>query len=197
MVRENKTAVTKRYFETVPASEFLDAVYKIKNDDVNRCIERISYDVEMPKRATRLSAGYDIFSPFDFMLMPGEEIKIPTGICVHMNEDEVLMIFPRSGHGFKYYCRLANSVGIIDADYVNSDNHGHIFVKLRNEGKKNMHVKVGEGIAQAIFTKYLLTDGDDIQNGNERNGGFGSTTAPADSDEKKLQDREEFFTDYK
>ena len=41
----------------------------------------------------------------------------------------VLAIFPRSGLGFKYRLQLNNTVGIIDSDYFNSDNEGHILLK--------------------------------------------------------------------
>lgn len=131
--------------------------------------------IALPKRATKLSAGYDCYAPTDIYLEPGKDIKVPTGIKAYMQPGEVLMVFPRSGLGFKYYCRLANTVGIIDADYIRSDNEGHIFVKIRNEGEKTMVVRQGEAICQFIFLPFLLADGDDFTNGKERNGGFGST----------------------
>lgn len=132
-------------------------------------------DVKLPSRATAKSAGYDCFTPIDIDLQPDEEIKIPTGIRAYMLDDEVLKVYPRSGHGFKFYVRLANTVGIIDADYYESDNEGHIWVKLRNEGDKPLHIDKGTGMCQLIFHKYLLADGDDFT-GEKRNGGFGSTT---------------------
>jgi len=130
--------------------------------------------ITLPKRATSYSAGYDIFSPYSFTLNPKESMKIPLGIKTYMLKDEFLMIVPRSGMGFKYFVRLANTVGIVDSDYYNnSGNEGHMFAKIRNEGDVPLVVKDGEAIAQAIFQKYLLADDDnsDIQ----RNGGFGST----------------------
>ncbi len=128
-----------------------------------------------PKRATAQSAGNDIFSPKAFVLDPNDEIKLPTGFKVYMQPDDLLAIFPRSGLGFKFYARLANSTGIIDADYYNnSDNEGHVWVKIRNEGDKPMHIKKGEAVAQGIFQKYLLVDGDDFI-GVQREGGLGST----------------------
>lgn len=143
--------------------------------------EDFTYNFEMinlklPKRATKGSAGYDCFAPIDILLKPGEDIKVPTGIRVYMQDGEVLMAFPRSGLGFKYYCRLANTVGIIDSDYYYSDNEGHIFVKLRNEGDEDLTIKQGEAMCQFIFLPFLLTDGDSFDNGEERNGGFGSTS---------------------
>ena len=132
--------------------------------------------LKLPKRSTKLSAGYDCFAPYDIVLEPNEEVKVPTGINSYMRPGEVLLAFPRSGLGFKYYCRLANTIGVIDADYIQSDNEGHIFVKIRNEGDKTMTIKAGEGMCQFIFIPFLLADGDSFENGEIRNGGFGSTT---------------------
>ena len=130
----------------------------------------------LPRRSTKKSAGYDFFAPFDIYLKPNEEIKIPTGVRSYMQDGEVLLIVPRSGLGFKYYTRLANTLGVIDSDYYYSDNEGHIWVKLRNEGTKELYIKQGEAFCQAIFMPFLLTDGDNFENGRNRNGGFGSTT---------------------
>lgn len=131
-------------------------------------------DIKLPKRATRCSAGYDVFSPVDIELHPGEEIKLPTGICAYMLPNEYLKCVPRSGQGFKYL-RLANTEGVIDADYIFSENGGHFWVKLRNEGSKDINIPKGVGMIQAIFQTYLLADGDSCEEGKKRNGGFGST----------------------
>lgn len=130
----------------------------------------------LPKRATSGSAGYDIFCPTSITLKPGQEAKIPTFVKVYLNCGEFLAIFPRSGLGFKFYCRLANSVGIVDSDYANSDNDGHIWVKIRNEGNKDMTIKAGEAMAQGIILSFLMVDEDSCDNGEVRNGGFGSTS---------------------
>ena len=132
--------------------------------------------IKMPERATKKSAGYDIFLPYDIKLAPNEDIKIPTFLNVSLDDGVVLLIAPRSGLGFKYYCRLSNTLGVIDGDYISSDNEGHIWVKIRNEGTKTMELKAGQAFCQALFIPFLLQDGDDFENGNTRNGGFGSTT---------------------
>ena len=121
----------------------------------------------------KISAGYDFYSPLSFVLEPGETIKIPTGIRCGMNNDWVLMLFPRSGLGFKYRIRLENTVGIIDSDYFYSDNEGHIMVKITNEGVKTMKVAKGDGFCQGIFLPYGITEDDKTE--GTRNGGFGST----------------------
>lgn len=141
------------------------------DDEVTR---KIYCAIDIPKRATKGSAGYDFFAPIDFTLNPGQTLKIPTGVRCEMNEDWVLMCFPRSGLGFKYRLRLDNTVGIVDSDYAFSDNEGHMFFKLTNRGDKPMTVKAGDGFAQGVFVQYGITEDDNCD--GIRNGGFGSTT---------------------
>lgn len=132
-------------------------------------------DIKLPKRATALSAGYDMFIPFDIVVKPNMEITIPTGIKSYMLDDEVLLAHPRSGHGFKFYIRLANTIGVVDADYFeNPDNEGHIKIKIRNEGDRLFTLNKGDAFCQVIFQKYLLADNDSFT-GKERIGGIGST----------------------
>lgn len=147
---------------------FFDSFGKNPGDEYNNIL--------LPKRATSGSAGYDFYSPVDFKLQPGETIKIPTGIRVRIDDGWVLKIYPRSGLGFKFRLQLNNTVGIIDSDYYNSDNEGHIFIKITNDSKEDKAVKVkaGEGFAQGIFVEYGITEDDDVS--GIRNGGFGSTT---------------------
>ena len=137
------------------------------------------YDnIQLPKRATRGSAGYDFKSPLDFTLTPGSSIKIPTGIRCKIEEGWVLKCYPRSGLGFKFRIRLFNTVAVVDSDYFYSDNEGHIFIKLSNETNEGKLVKIkqGEGFAQGVFVEYGITVDDDEDEKEIRNGGFGSTT---------------------
>lgn len=136
--------------------------------------DKASYDaIILPKRATQGSAGYDFFSPFDFNLNPGETIKIPTGVRVKIDCGWVLKIYPRSSLGFKYRLSLNNTVGIIDSDYFNADNEGHIFIKMTNCGDKPLTVEKGKAFAQGVFVEYGITIDDECE--GLRTGGFGST----------------------
>ena len=135
--------------------------------------EKVYEAIRLPKRATAGSAGYDFFAPAEFILKPGETVKIPTGIRVEMQPEWVLKCYPRSGLGFKYRLQLNNTVGIIDSDYFYSDNEGHIMVKITNEGVKTMKVAKGDGFCQGIFLPYGITEDDKTE--GTRNGGFGST----------------------
>ena len=139
-------------------------------------IKEIYKNIALPQRATAGSAGYDFYSPADFSIAPGESIKIPTGIRVEMDQEWVLKCYPRSGLGFKYRLQLNNTVGIIDSDYFYSDNEGHMFAKLTNDGREGKTVELakGTGFMQGIFVEYGITVDDDAT--GDRNGGFGSTT---------------------
>ena len=141
----------------------------------NYNVEQIYNNIKMPKRATTGSAGYDFCSPLDFELKPGETIKIPTGIRVRINDGWVLKLYPRSGLGFKFRLQMNNTVGIIDSDYYNSSNEGHIFCKITNDSNegKTVSLKQGDGFCQGIFVEYGITFDDDAD--GIRNGGFGST----------------------
>ena len=133
-------------------------------------IEKLYWDIKLPKRATTGSAGYDFYTPFSFTLQPGETIKIPTGIRAKMDENWVLKLYPRSGLGFKFRLQLNNTVGIIDSDYFNSDNEGHIFAKITNDSneEKVLSLEKGAGFMQGIFLEYGITvddEADGVRNG--------------------------------
>ena len=132
-------------------------------------------NIQLPKRATKGSAGHDFFAPITITLNPKETVKIPTGIRVFIEDGWVLQNYPRSSLGFKYRVQLDNTVGIIDSDYYYSSNEGHIFVKLTNDNneQKVVTIKQGEGFVQGIFLQYGITYDDDVK--DIRDGGFGST----------------------
>ncbi|MCH5159372.1 MAG: deoxyuridine 5'-triphosphate nucleotidohydrolase [Clostridiales bacterium] len=133
------------------------------------------YDaIKLPRRATAKSAGYDFFAPTKLTVAPNQTVTVATGIRALMPDSWCLMIFPRSGLGFKYKLRLNNTVGIIDADYSDSDNEGHIFIRMTNESDKLLEIEQGSAFAQGIFVQYLLTEDDDTT--ETRNGGLGSTS---------------------
>lgn len=131
--------------------------------------------VKLPKRATSGSAGYDFYAPVGFELKPGETILLPTGVRAKMDDGWVLMMFPRSGLGFKFRLQLNNTVGVIDSDYFNAKNEGHIMLKLTNDSNegKTVSVNAGDAVAQGVFLPYGVTVDDDAA--GVREGGFGST----------------------
>lgn len=158
--------------------------------------------INLPKRSTYGSAGYDIEAAEKVVLKSywkevfkylGQKVRgwfsdeeqsdegllkptlVPTGLKAYMHDDEYLKIVNRSSNPLKRNLMLPNSIGIIDQDYYNNpDNEGHIYVQLINYGLHDVTIEKGERIAQGIFTKFLKTD-DDQGGLEERTGGFGSS----------------------
>ncbi len=168
-------------FEKVSLGQFREAIanefYKGQElpPEVEQEIKRMWEGTALPHRATTGSAGYDFKAPFTFELRPGETMKIPTGVRVKIDDGWWLGCLPRSGLGFKFRLQLDNTMGVIDSDYYNSDNEGHIFAKVTNDSKSQKIVRVegGTGFMQAIFIPYGITYSDDTD--GVRSGGMGST----------------------
>lgn len=166
-------------FEKVSFEQFEKDFKKIYDwcDNITEDKLREIYDdIKLPSRATKGSAGYDFFAPFNIDIVQELYTTIPTGIRVILPQDKMLSIYPRSSLGFKHGMRLANTVGIIDSDYSYSDNEGHIMIEVTYDKPNLAHflrIDAGKAFAQGVITKYYTTDDDNVN--NERNGGFGST----------------------
>ena len=134
--------------------------------------------IKLPRQATAASAGCDFFMPFNLNFESGSSFRIATGVrwvCGKTagDRDKVLLLVPRSGLGFKYGIRLSNTVGVVDADYCDSDNEGHIIISLVNPSDTTVLLEEGKPYAQGIIVKYEVPEG--AESGEARNGGFGST----------------------
>ena len=121
-------------------------------------------------RATKGSAGHDIRVTDGAVVNPGETVVFHTGVRVHMDTDDVLLMFVRSSVGIKRHLMMSTGTSVIDSDFTDE-----IMVPLTNYGSEPQEIKSGERVAQGVFVKYLLTDTDDTD--EERKGGIGSTGA--------------------
>ena len=158
--------MTVARFDRVSPEQFLS--------DASRLMQPLAVsDIPLPARATAGSAGYDFVCPAEVTLLPGEDIVIPTGVRAFMEPGWVLLIFPRSGLGFRHRLHLANTVGVIDSDYVNARNEGHIMVKMVNGSDHSVTIGRGERFCQGVFVPYGLAEESDAP--GERSGGLGST----------------------
>ena len=133
--------------------------------------------INIPRRKTKNSAGYDFEAAEDTIIPVGYDkpTLVKTGIKAYMKEDEVLYIYNRSSNPKKKKIILANSVGVIDSDYYeNEDNDGHIMFAFFNVSTEDVVIKKGEAIGQGVFQKFLTIDNEELIT-EERKGGFGST----------------------
>jgi dUTP pyrophosphatase len=142
-------------------------------------------DIPLPTRKTDLSAGFDIYSPIDVELIPGQVTVIPTGLIIEAPEGYYYKIFIRSGFAVRNNVSLVNDVGIIDGDYCGPEDEIKIalirhFSSDPEENRKKVIIRKGERFAQLIFEKmdFQHLEWDEQKNpdfaGNTR-GGFGST----------------------
>ena len=134
--------------------------------------------INLPKRTTKNSAGYDIEAAEDCIIpafkLGQKPTLVKTGLKAYMKSDEVLILANRSSNPGKKGLILANSIGVVDSDYYgNKDNDGHIMFAFYNIKSEDIEIKKGERIGQGIFQKDLMTDNDSAE--GERAGGFGST----------------------
>nr|WP_026390890.1 dUTP diphosphatase [Haploplasma axanthum] len=131
-------------------------------------------EFNLPERASKDSAGYDLASIVDEVIKPGEIKLVPTGLRAKMPKNEVLFVFPRSSLAFKKGLMMSNGVGVIDADYYYAENEGHISIPLYNFTSAEVIIKKGERLAQGVFTNYFKTVDDEAED-RIRLGGFGSS----------------------
>lgn len=136
-------------------------------------------DVELPVYATKGAACFDIRAYLPFQNGRSTVIApysvIPTGLQFEIPEGKVLMVYSRSGHGFKHATRLANCVGVIDSDY-----RGELMVRLARDTslEESLVVNHGDRIAQAMLVDAEQVTFEEIQEISETargKGGMGST----------------------
>ena len=106
-----------------------------------------------------------------------EATVVGTGLAFEIPEGHVMLIFSRSGHGFKNQVRLSNCVGVIDSDY-----RGEVKVSLVSDNhkaqSKTLTVKHGDRIAQAMIVPLPAVQFEEVPVLSETDrgqGGFGST----------------------
>lgn len=145
--------------------------FEIVKDDMRKFPQA---NIKIPNRATKNSAGYDIYSPIDEVINPNETKLIFTDIKATFNSNEVLYVLVTSGMGRRGLI-AANGVGVVDSDYYNNPNNdGNIGIMLYNHSQNPYIIKAGDKIGQCIFSTYLTVDNEEKVT-TVRTGGFGST----------------------
>lgn len=154
--------------------------------------KKLRPDAITPTYATDGSAGLDFYLPRAYWsnnklsgnstyLTGKSPMTVHTGISVEIPEGYAMLLLSRSGHGIKHAIRLANCVGLIDADY-----RGEIVIKLSMDDlscyvryNNRRHIfNVGDRIAQGVIVpvpKIELVEVDELSETARGEGGFGST----------------------
>lgn len=138
-------------------------------------VKRLGADVELPRRETAGSAGFDLRAHIQEPLAvePGGCVMVPTGLAMELPTGFAGMVFSRSGLGAKHGLVVAQGVGVIDSDY-----RGEVLVPLRNLGQKPYTLQPGERMAQMILLPVCLPqvqEAEELSPTRRGEGGFGST----------------------
>ena len=146
-------------------------------------VKRLHPEAKMPAYATDGSGCFDLHAfgeewginqkAYGIEVTDLRPTTFRTGLSFEIPPGFVMLVFSRSGHGFKSSVRLANCVGVIDSDY-----RGEVQVKLTADTGGNLKVYPGDRIAQAMLIPapvWELIEVDELTATERGEGGFGST----------------------
>jgi dUTP pyrophosphatase len=129
--------------------------------------KRVHKDAQPPVFSSEGAAAFDLVG------IRKSDDTFRTGLAFDIPDGYVVLIFSRSGHGFKESTRLCNAVGVIDSDYT-----GEIMVKLTRDDGKPLTAQAGESIAQGMLLrlpKVELEEVTELKQTERGEKGFGST----------------------
>ena len=140
-------------------------------------VTKTDENAQTPNPATEGSFGYDLTAVAEQTIEPGGTAIVPTGLKLAADLPAVegggiaMLILPRSSLPLKRGLMVANSPGLIDADYS-----GEIGIPIYNFKSEPATIAPGERLAQAVFVQLLKPTIEEAEPDESRNrGGFGST----------------------
>lgn len=129
----------------------------------------------IPIRADHGAAGYDLSSIEETIVPANGQKIIDTGLVFEFPADCYGRIAPRSGLAARNSIMVM--AGVVDSSYRDS-----IKVILFNHNTRDLHINVGDRIAQIIFEKIytpkefeVVETFEQLSNTERGTGGFGST----------------------
>ena len=134
-------------------------------------IKKIHPEAKMPKRAYRSDAGFDLFTPEDFTIVPGERKTIPLGLAMEIPIGYAGLLLDKSSLSHKY--GIETFGGVIDAGY-----RGQIHAGLINLSSIPYTFKKGEKIIQMLIMPILdteLVEANDLAPSDRGEGALGSS----------------------
>ena len=143
---------------------------------MNVKIKKVHPEAKTPVYGSEGAACFDLYAASIIGTESETErtVLYGTGLQFEVPEGHVMMIYSRSGHGFKHGITLANSTGIVDADY-----RGEVMVKLtKRDTSVHGMPAIGERIAQAMIIpveQVAFEETDELSDTQRGEGGFGST----------------------
>jgi dUTP pyrophosphatase len=105
-------------------------------------VATISLDATPPSRKHTTDAGLDLFSVIDAVIPPNSQMVVPTGVMMDIPIGYVVKLWAKSRSEFLV------GAGVVDAGY-----QGEIKVRIFNPSLKQVEIKKGEAITQAVILK--------------------------------------------
>ena len=136
-------------------------------------VKRLTETAKLPTYAHDGDACFDLYADDVNEMSGGTIFTCSTGLSVEIPEGCALMVYSRSGHGFKNNMRLANGVGVIDSGY-----RGELMVKLTCDRQIQYIPKQGDRVAQAMLIKVPsvhIEESFRLSDSERGEGGFGSS----------------------
>lgn len=140
---------------------------------MNLNVQKLHLDAITPTYATPGAACFDLHSIEDAKVLPGGAATVDTGLAFEVPNGYAMMVYSRSGHGFKNAVRLANCTGVIDSDY-----RGPLLIRLVCDSGLGLRIQKGERVAQAMLVPvqtHTFTVIDKLTDTARGSGGLGST----------------------
>ena len=149
-------------------------------------IKFLSDTAQMPTRADKGAAGFDLYVPQDTVIHPGRNI-VPLDFAIELTGESEAQIRPRSGFsakGMEGYCIQDDSCNRYDADVilgtVDKTYRGNVGVIIKSYEKQPFLIKQGTRIAQMVISHCYLGElelVEDLSDTERGEGGFGHTGA--------------------
>jgi dUTP pyrophosphatase len=137
-------------------------------------IHRLSPGVEIPRRATAGSAGFDLAASEDITVPPGAVALVPTGLVIQVPAGHFLGVFARSSTPLKRGLMVANGVGVVDSDYCGPADE--IKIQVINVTPAPVEVRRGDRLAQGVILSFAPAEFVEAETVTAATrGGFGST----------------------
>lgn len=145
-------------------------------------VKRVHPGAILPKYQTAGAACFDLHAIVEggpVTVQPGMSQDFRIGLAFEVPDGWVMLVYSRSGHGFKSGVRLANCTGVIDSDF-----RGEMHVKLTQDtffgNPEPLVVKHGDRVGQCMLVPaphWNLIEVDDLNETARGEGGYGSTGA--------------------
>lgn len=150
-------------------------------------IKKLTETAKIPTKNFDSDAAFDLyadikdtFKPFGtaenekgVKVMPGQTVKIGTGVAMEIPEWYWGAIYARSGLATKQGLRPANAVGVVDSHY-----RGEIIVAIHNDSSEVQIIHHGDRIAQFMLAPVIETKFEEVSelsDSDRGEGGFGSS----------------------